>query len=72
VAQRDSREDRFWRKADLGQNTASQVPNPLHGWAAKRGDSKRSDYDWKRTGDREVAGFLFEVSPAGGLRKSIE
>jgi hypothetical protein len=27
---------------------------------------------WKRTGDREVAGFLFEVSPAGGLRKSIE
>ena len=44
------------RKAAIGQNTASQVLNPLHGWqqsavtlglvVARRG----------RTGDREVAG----------------
>src|SRR5258706_1233717 len=31
-----------WRKAAIRENTASQVLNPLHGWAAKRGDSGRS------------------------------
>src|ERR1700730_14984419 len=32
----------LWRKADIDQDTASQVLNPLHRWAAKRGDSSRS------------------------------
>src|ERR1700694_4308963 len=30
------------RKVDIDQDTASQVLNPLHRWAAKRGDSRRS------------------------------